>query len=60
MKIGEAWGGLTLLIIVAALCAVILLTGCSATTEKCPPKSDTQVITETISDILVPKVRWGC
>lgn len=29
-------------------------------TAPCPPKSDTQVIADTISDILVPKYRWGC
>jgi hypothetical protein len=38
-----------------------VLTACTAgPSAPCPPKSDTQVIADTISDILVPKIRIGC
>lgn len=44
------------------LIIILFLTGCvsTETEQSCPPKSDTEIIAETISDILVPKVRWGC
>jgi hypothetical protein len=43
------------------LISALSLTACeTGSGGACPPKSDTQVIADTISDILVPKIRVGC
>lgn len=48
------------LVPIITLC-LFTLAGCQAgPSQPCPPKSDTQVIADTISDILVPKIRIGC
>jgi hypothetical protein len=39
---------------------ILILSGCAQVPTDCPPKSDTQVLIEEISDILVPKIRIGC
>lgn len=46
----------------AAIITTVLLSSCASgeNAKPCPPKSDTQVVADTISDILVPKIRWGC
>ena len=49
-----------LLTLITAFAATI--SGCVAPEQSapCPQKSDTEIIANTISDILVPKARWGC
>jgi hypothetical protein len=50
-------------VVFLSICAISVFTLSACQTgpsEPCPPKSDTQVIADTISDILVPKIRIGC
>lgn len=50
-----------ILIIIVCSISVLALSACqTGPLEPCPPKSDVQVIADTVSDILVPKIRWGC
>ena len=52
----------TLFLSVSLIAWALLLSSCASegAGQPCPPKSDTQVIADTISDILVPKIRIGC
>lgn len=49
------------LLIIALFVTLGLATACStAPCQPCPEKTDMQAALETLSDIVQPKVTWGC